>query len=38
MYNIEDIKNKIIQGDVLEVLKKLPGGCVDLIITSPPYY
>ena len=30
--------NKIIQGDTLEELKKLPDEYVDLIITSPPYY
>lgn len=29
--------NKIICGDSLEVLKKLPDNCIDLIFTSPPY-
>lgn len=29
--------NKIICGDVLDVLKKLPTGSIDLIVTSPPY-
>jgi modification methylase len=29
--------NKIIQGDVVEVMKKIPSGTVDLIVTSPPY-
>src|SRR5215210_7965785 len=29
--------NKIIRGDCLEVLKKLPESSVDLIVTSPPY-
>jgi site-specific DNA-methyltransferase (adenine-specific) len=29
--------NKIISGDCLEVLKKLPENSVDLIVTSPPY-
>jgi site-specific DNA-methyltransferase (adenine-specific) len=38
MYNIEDIKNKIIQGNTLTELKKFPDECVDLVITSPPYY
>ncbi|MCK5176660.1 MAG: site-specific DNA-methyltransferase [Candidatus Aenigmarchaeota archaeon] len=28
---------KIINGDCLEVLKKLPDGCVDLVLTDPPY-
>ncbi|MBU7583426.1 MAG: DNA methylase [Nostoc sp. TH1S01] len=30
-------KNKLILGDCLEVLQKLPSASVDLIITSPPY-
>jgi modification methylase len=29
--------NKIICGDVLEVMKQMPDGSVDLVITSPPY-
>ena len=32
-----DVTNKIIQGDTLTVLKKLPDELVDLSITSPPY-
>jgi site-specific DNA-methyltransferase (adenine-specific) len=28
---------KIINGDCTEVMKTLPEGCVDLIVTSPPY-
>src|SRR3990167_4948979 len=30
--------NKIICGDSLEVLKTLPDDCIDMCITSPPYY
>ncbi|MCD6590887.1 MAG: hypothetical protein J7K72_02855 [Candidatus Aenigmarchaeota archaeon] len=30
--------NKIVQGDVLRVLKKFPDNSVDCIITSPPYW
>ncbi len=30
-------ENRIICGDGAQVLKKLPGNCVDLIFTSPPY-
>ncbi len=30
-------ENKIICGDSLQVLEKLPPNCVDLMITSPPY-
>ena len=35
---MDEYLNKIIQGDVLEVLKTLPDESVDCIITSPPYY
>ena len=35
--SIDDIKNKIINGDCLEVMKALPDKCIDIIITSPPY-
>ena len=30
--------NKIIQGDVLKVLKTLPDGLIDCVVTSPPYW
>lgn len=33
----KDFLNKIICGDVLEVMKQMPDGSVDLVITSPPY-
>lgn len=29
--------NQIIVGDCLEEMRKLPDGCIDLVITSPPY-
>ncbi len=29
--------NQILTGDCLEVMKQLPDGCVDLVVTSPPY-
>lgn len=32
-----EYENKIITGDSLEVLKKLPDNCIDLVFTSPPY-
>jgi site-specific DNA-methyltransferase (adenine-specific) len=28
---------KIINGDCVEVMKTLPEGCIDLLVTSPPY-
>ena len=37
-YEIKDIKNKIIQGDAIEVLKKIPSESVDLIFVDPPYF
>lgn len=36
-YNPEDLINKIICGDAIEVMKKMPSNFVHLIITSPPY-
>jgi len=33
----DDFINKIICGDCLEVMKEMPGGCVDLVLTDPPY-
>jgi site-specific DNA-methyltransferase (adenine-specific) len=37
MYNLDHIKNKILCGDVLEELKKIPDESIDLVVTSPPY-
>ena len=34
---IEELKNKVIQGDCLEVMKEIPDGSVDMVLTSPPY-
>ena len=34
---MEGLKNKIIQGDVLEVLRSWPDEFVDLMLTDPPY-
>jgi DNA modification methylase len=30
--------NRIIQGDCTAVLKTLPGGSVDFVLTDPPYF
>lgn len=35
--SIDELKNKIIFGDCLEVMRKFPSESVDLIVTSPPY-
>jgi len=34
---MKDFKNKIIQGDCLEVMKDMSDNIVDLVVTSPPY-
>lgn len=36
-FALENITNKIIMGDTLELIKKLPDSFVDLLITDPPY-
>ena len=37
MKDISEFLNKIICGDVVDTMKKMPDASVDLIITSPPY-
>ena len=37
MLEIENIKNTIINGDCLEVMKELPDKSIDLVLTDPPY-
>lgn len=37
MMNLEDITGTIINGDCVEVMKSLPDGCVNLVLTSCPY-
>lgn len=38
MYDVNNILNKILQGNALDELKKIPDECIDTIICSPPYY
>ena len=33
----KDFLNKIICGDAVDIMKRMPDGAVDLVITSPPY-
>src|SRR3989344_4726730 len=33
----KDFFNKIVCGDTLELIKKIPDGAIDLVVTSPPY-
>jgi DNA modification methylase len=37
-YALDAIRNKIILGDALEVLKKIPEESVDLVFIDPPYF
>ena len=37
MLDVESIRNTIVNGDCLEVMRQLPDGCIDLAVTSPPY-
>lgn len=37
MLNIDEIKNTVICGDCLEVMRDMPDDCVDLVLTDPPY-
>ena len=37
MKTIEELKNTVIQGDCLEVMKEIPDKSVDMVLTSPPY-
>ncbi len=37
MYQIEEIRNKILQGDALVELMKMPDESIDCIIADPPY-
>ena len=34
---IPEIINSVIEGDCLEVMKKMPGGCIDMILCDLPY-
>ncbi len=34
---LDAVRNEVILGDCLEVMKKLPQGSIDLVMTSPPY-
>jgi len=37
-YRIEEIKNRVIQGNVVEVLKKIPPEVFDMVFIDPPYF
>lgn len=33
----QEVKNRILQGDCVQVMAELPGSLVDFILTDPPY-
>lgn len=37
MITIDQLQNRIICADCLDILKQLPDKCVDLVLTDPPY-
>ena len=37
-YSLDQITNKVIHGDALEILKKVPDDSVDLVFLDPPYF
>jgi DNA modification methylase len=37
-YNLSEILNKIILGNCLEVMKKMPAECIDMVFVDPPYF
>jgi DNA modification methylase len=37
-YTLENLKNKVIHGDALQVLKKFPCDSADLVFIDPPYF
>jgi DNA modification methylase len=38
IYKLEDITNKVLQGDSLNILKQYPDECIDMCVSSPPYF
>ena len=34
---LDEIKNKIVNADCLEIMRQLPDKCIDVILTDPPY-
>ena len=37
MITIDQLQNRIICADCLDILRQLPDKCVDLVLTDPPY-
>ena len=37
MIDVNELENKIINADCIDILKQLPDKCIDLVLTDPPY-
>ena len=37
MKTIEELKNQVLHGDCLELMKDIPDNSIDSIVTDPPY-
>lgn len=37
LINPADVINTIVCGDTLEIMRRMPDACIDLVVTSPPY-
>lgn len=37
-YSLQEVTNRVILGDALEVLGKIPGASVDMVFMDPPYF
>ena len=35
---LDEIVNKVICRDAIDILKNIPSNCINWVITSPPYY
>jgi DNA modification methylase len=38
IYKVEEIRNKVILGDALDVLRKIESGIFDMVFIDPPYF
>jgi DNA modification methylase len=38
MLCVDEFRNKVLEGDSYTILKQFPSSCIDLVVTSPPYF
>lgn len=36
-FNLQDFRNSVIRGDCVTIMRRMESGCVDFILTDPPY-